>query len=221
MPAGLLRRVEAEYVCIVGAWFWRSNYTLVGQIPESCGDTHSLSAARWPRVVAYCTRSPELGQASSPEPRSPCPSDAARVLRPRPRLLGALRCDTPVRVHTALITINTYLLSHARALRLMCETTGVTTTCPHSTHTPRISLIACNRLKPRNQNATASRRERTSRGYTHDQDTVGKSTPHTAVGTRRRGPCGGSVQSHAFVRDMCTSSINDVSTCQRRERTSL
>ena len=36
MPAGLLRRVEAEYVCIGGAWFWGTDYTLVGQIPESC-----------------------------------------------------------------------------------------------------------------------------------------------------------------------------------------
>ena len=45
MPAGLLRRVEAEYVCIGGAWFWWTDDTLVGQIPESSG---VAAASSWP-----------------------------------------------------------------------------------------------------------------------------------------------------------------------------
>jgi hypothetical protein len=52
MPAGLLRRVEAEYVCIGGAWFWWTDDTLVGQIPESCSAPPTPVVGRMDSLLA-------------------------------------------------------------------------------------------------------------------------------------------------------------------------
>ena len=45
MPAGLLRQVEAGYVCIGGAWFSLTDDTLVGQIPESSQEQQLTTGA--------------------------------------------------------------------------------------------------------------------------------------------------------------------------------